>query len=163
MKLHHSIGRNQKSIYVIATEAGQFVSRTGSAVQILRYLRRNGLAVPREMNGPQSSEYAVELLEADAPTKTPRTKAEKDLLNLALLADIAKEFERRGQKKKAKECWAAFDAAPVEEIVDRANALRKAKPYACSNCGRRYKTVEATLLHKMSCPQRLVLEHGTAK
>lgn len=85
--------------------------------------------------------------------KKPHTKAEKDLLNLALLADIAKEFERRGQKKKAKECWAAFDAAPVDKIIARANKLTETKPYACSNCGRRYKTVEATLIHKLRCSQ----------
>lgn len=83
--------------------------------------------------------------------KKPHTKAEKDLLNLALLADIAKEFERRGMKKKAKECWAAFDAAPIDKILASAERLTKQKPFACSNCGRRYKTVEATLLHKLRC------------
>lgn len=83
--------------------------------------------------------------------KKPHTKAEKDLLNLALLADIAKEFERRGMKKKAKECLAAFDAAPIDKILASAERLTKQKPFACSNCGRRYKTVEATLLHKLRC------------
>lgn len=92
--------------------------------------------------------------------KKPHTKAEKDLLNLVLLADIAKEFERRGMKKKAKECWAAFDAAPVEEIVARAGTLAKQKPYACSNCGRRYKTVEATLIHKLAVPAEASLRQS---
>ena len=98
--------------------------------------------------------------EKNEPMKKPHTKAEKDLLNIALLADIAKEFERRRMKKKAKECWAAFNAAPVEEIVARAGKLAKQKPYACSNCGRRYKTVEATLLHKMRCSQSVRMSDG---
>lgn len=68
MTLHHFFSQRTdhgplKSTYEIEDEeTGKILLRsTGSAVKCLRTLRRNGLRVPVEMNGPQTRQYSVEL------------------------------------------------------------------------------------------------------
>jgi len=67
MKLYHyfsqrSAGSPLKSTYEIGDGDGKTIlSPTGSAVKALRALRKNGYVVPPEMNGPQVTQYTVEL------------------------------------------------------------------------------------------------------
>lgn len=51
-----------KSTYEVGSRDGTIVLRaTGSAVKVLRFLLRSGFEIPAEMNGPQVTEYTVEL------------------------------------------------------------------------------------------------------
>lgn len=78
-------------------------------------------------------------------------RAEKRLLIIATLMEIAREFERRGLKKKANRVWKDVEDMDPLKVAVAADRLAKRKPFSCSECFRRFRTVEATLIHKLNC------------
>jgi len=66
---------------------------------------------------------------ARVPKKGRYTDDERQLMNLALMCEIAREYERRGNRKEAAKCWRFVEEYPLEELIARLEraAKRKAK------------------------------------